>query len=58
MEENENTFKSVSAQKTNNSGYFKTIILPFVSGIIGASLVVRNLFWNTKNKRKNITTRN
>lgn len=49
MEENENTFKSANVKKSNNSGYFKSVILPFISGIIGASLVIRYLFWNTKN---------
>lgn len=39
MEENENTFKSVNAPKENHH-YFKSIILPFVSGVIGASLVL------------------
>lgn len=45
MEENENTFKSVSVTKAkNNNSFTKSIILPFASGIIGASLVIGTCF--------------
>ncbi len=40
MEENENTFKSVNIKKTKNNSFFKGVILPFISGTIGACLVV------------------
>ena len=52
MEENENSFKSVSVTKTHKNSYFKSIILPFVSGIIGASLVVGTCFGIPKLREK------
>ena len=36
----ENNFKSVSVAKPRNPSFLKTIIIPFVSGIVGASLVI------------------
>lgn len=36
----ENNFKSVSITKPRNPSFLKTIVIPFVSGIIGASLVI------------------
>jgi len=40
MEENEsNIFKSVKTQK-NKGSFSKSVVLPFVSGILGASLVI------------------
>ena len=60
----ENGFKSVSVtkQKSGNS-FTKSIILPFVSGVIGASLVVGTCFGIPKIREKvlnvtNITTQN
>ena len=44
MEENESNFKSVNITKTYHNSFMKSIILPFVSGIIGASLVVGTCF--------------
>ncbi len=52
MEENENTFKSANVKKTNNTGYLKGVILPFVSGIIGASLVIGTCFGIPKIREK------
>lgn len=43
MEENENTFKSVNVNKSKGS-FSKNVILPFMSGIIGASLVIGTCF--------------
>lgn len=36
----ENNFKSISVSKPRNPSFFKTILLPFISGIIGAGLVI------------------
>lgn len=52
MEENENTFKSVNVNKTHEHSYLKGIILPFVSGIIGASLVIGTCFGIPKIREK------
>ncbi len=41
-----NNFKQVE-QKQKSGGFGKTILIPFVSGIIGASLIVRYMFWST-----------
>ena len=40
MDENENSFKSVATVKTKNNSFSKSVLLPFVSGVIGASLVI------------------
>lgn len=40
LNQNENKFKSVSVQKPKNHSILKTVVVPFASGIIGASLVV------------------
>ncbi len=42
-EENNNLFKSVSS-KNSKGGFFKTVFVPFISGIVGASLVVGTCF--------------
>lgn len=52
MEENENTFKSVNVTKKNEYNYLKGVILPFVSGIIGASLVIGTCFGIPKIREK------
>lgn len=52
MEENENTFKSVNVTKTHEHSYLKGVILPFVSGIIGASLVIGTCFGIPKIREK------
>ena len=51
MEENENKFEVISSKtsdanfkKSNNNGFGKTILLPFVSGIVGCSVVVGTCF--------------
>ena len=51
MEENENKFEVISSKtsnanfkKLNSNGFGKTILLPFVSGIVGCSLVVGTCF--------------
>lgn len=40
MDENENSFKSAATIKPKKHSFTKSIILPFVSGVIGASLVI------------------
>lgn len=52
MEENENAFKSVNTPKSGNNSFTKSIILPFVSGIIGASLVIGTCFGIPKIREK------
>ncbi len=52
MEENENTFKSVNINKTHDHSYLKGVIIPFVSGIIGASLVIGTCFGIPKIREK------
>ena len=44
MEENGNTFKSVSVKKGSNSSFSRMVFLPFLSGIVGASLVIGTCF--------------
>ncbi len=52
MEENENSFKSVTLNKPQNYNFSKTILLPFISGIIGASLVIGTCFGVPKLREK------
>ena len=40
MEENENSFKNVTIKKSEKNNFVKTYLMPFISGIIGASLVI------------------
>ncbi|MCI8621469.1 MAG: trypsin-like serine protease [Clostridia bacterium] len=44
MEENENSFKSVTVTKNRNNSFSKSVLLPFISGVLGASLVVGTCF--------------
>lgn len=45
MEENENNnFKSVNMKSKSRGSFSKSVLLPFVSGIVGASLVVGTCF--------------
>lgn len=44
MEENENSFKSVTVSKPPRNSFTKSVLLPFASGILGASLVVGTCF--------------
>lgn len=49
MEENENKFEVISGKKSNatfnhSSGFGKTILLPFLSGVVGCSLVIGTCF--------------
>ncbi len=48
----ENSFKSVSMTKSHTNNFSKTIFLPFLSGVIGASLVVGVCFGVPKIKEK------
>lgn len=52
MEENENTFKSISTPKSKSNSFTKSIILPFISGIIGTSLVIGTCFGIPKLREK------
>ena len=54
MEENENnsnnTFKSVSNPTIKKKvGFTKGVFVPFISGVVGASLVVGACFRNSRN---------
>lgn len=51
MEENNDMFKSVSLKKTKG-GFGKTVVVPFLSGLIGASLVVGTCFGIPEIKEK------
>lgn len=51
MEENENKFEVISSKisndnfkRNNNSGFGKTILLPFISGVVGCSVVLGTCF--------------
>lgn len=51
MEENENKFEVISSKisndnfkRTNNYGFGKTILLPFISGVVGCSVVLGTCF--------------
>ena len=52
MEENENTFKSVNIAKVPKNSFTKSIIVPFASGVIGASLVIGTCFGIPKIREK------
>ncbi len=51
MEENNNNFKSIST-KTYTGNFTKTILISFLSGVIGASLVIGLCFGTPKIKEK------
>ena len=51
MEENENKFEVISSKVSNanfkknkGNGFGKTILLPFVSGVVGCSVVIGTCF--------------
>lgn len=44
MDENEKSFKSVTVAKPPKASFTKSVIIPFASGIIGASLVIGTCF--------------
>ncbi len=52
---NPNTYKDVYSSHSTKAkvGFGKGILLPFFSGIVGCSLVLRYLFWNSFNSFKN-----
>lgn len=41
---NDNQFKTSNYKKSSNAGFGKTVIVPFISGIIGATLVIGTCF--------------
>ena len=41
---NDNKFKKSSSKKSSNSGFGRTVIVPFISGIAGATLVIGTCF--------------
>ena len=51
---NENEFKNVinSGNSYHKNSFKRTIAVPFLSGVLGCSLVIRNLLWCSKYKRK------
>ena len=57
MEENNNNFKSIST-KTYTGSFTKTVLVPFLSGIIGASLVLGLCFGVPKIREEVIETLN
>ncbi len=46
---NPNTYKDVYSSSTTKAklGFGKGVLIPFFSGIVGCSLVLRYLFWNS-----------
>lgn len=44
MEENENSYKQVNANYKESSGFGKSVLIPFASGILGATLTVGTFF--------------
>ena len=61
MEENENRFEVISGKNYNNnykqsSGFGKTILLPFISGITGCALVIGTCFGVPSIKEKLINS--
>lgn len=56
MEENNNNFKNVSISKNTTDNSYKTILVSFLSGIIGASLVVGTCFGIPKIRDKILDT--
>lgn len=63
MEENENKFEVISSKtsnanfkKSNGNGFGKTILLPFISGIVGCSVVVGTCFGVPSIKEKLLDT--
>lgn len=44
MEENENSYKQVNSNYKGSSGFGKSVLIPFASGILGATLTVGTFF--------------
>ena len=44
MEENENSYKQVTTNYKESSGFGKSVLIPFASGVLGATLVVGTCF--------------
>lgn len=55
-EENNNGFRSVSINTKNKGGFSRTVAVPFLSGIVGASLVVGTCFGVPSIKEKLVGT--
>ena len=53
MKDNEfkNVFNEPNSNK-NSISFGKNIFIPFLSGIVGCSVVIRSMFWCSTNKRK------
>ena len=45
----EQKFKAIPVNGSTNynksSGFGKSILVPFISGVLGCTIVIRNLFW-------------
>ena len=52
---NTDEFKNVisSAKNYKHNSFKRRFIVPFLSGALGCSLVLRNLFWSSKYKKQN-----
>lgn len=57
MEENENSFKNVTIKKSEKNSFVKTYLVPFLSGIIGASLVI-GICFGVPNIREKVLVKN
>ena len=56
MNEQENIYKKFESNSNNNSSFGKSVLIPFVSGIIGASLVIGVCFGVPEFKNKFISS--
>ncbi len=43
----------INNTKSSSFSVGKNFFIPFISGVLGCSLVIRNMFWCSFNKRKN-----
>ena len=48
-------YKSSESTSKSNTGFGKSVLLPFFSGIIGCGIVLRYLFWCSIYSLSNIT---
>lgn len=49
----EDEFKNVVDRTNHSYSFKKNVFVPFISGVLGTALVLRNMLWSSYNKRKN-----
>ena len=55
--QNPNTYKTIYTADSKNkskTGFGKSVLLPFFSGVVGCAVVLRYMFWGTIYPFKNI----